>query len=203
MRVSWTLCLLPALSAVVGCTAQQTVPGGSERAPDAPSLAFPDAPPSPPSAPGPDYPRSVAIALPGEPDTRGLDDAQLDAMFEAAIAQARPGEEKRAVCVGMQGLSDAAVTDAPSRIVRRVGEVVRLPAFPASQGRADVHPFVIATEANAILYTVKAESRDARGVLTFWAVATYGNLGANGMQFRLARKQGRWTSKPTGQSVVS
>ncbi|MCE3544150.1 hypothetical protein LXJ56_28645, partial [Escherichia coli] len=126
----------------------------------------------------------------------GLDDAQLDAMFDAAVAQARPGEEKRAVCVGMQGLTDSAVTDAPPRIVQRVGETVRLPAVPASQCQADVHPFVIATKANAILYTVRVESRDARGVLTFWAVATYGNLGANGAKLRLVREGGRWVPKP-------
>lgn len=60
--------------------------------------------------------------------------------------------------MGMQGLTDSAVTDAPPRIVQRVGETVRLPAVPASQCRADVHPFVIATKANAILYTVKVES---------------------------------------------
>ncbi|NJC35463.1 hypothetical protein GGR88_002992 [Sphingomonas jejuensis] len=141
--------------------------------------------------------------MPGEPDTRGLDDAQLNAMFDAAVAQARPGEEKRAVCVGMQGLADSAVMDAPPRIVRYVGEAVQLPAVPASQCRADVHPFVIATKANAILYTVKVESRDARGVLTFWAVATYGNLGANGAEFRLIRANGRWIPKATGVSVVS
>ncbi|WP_156884419.1 hypothetical protein V3I01_18900 (plasmid) [Sphingomonas sp. gentR] len=124
-------------------------------------------------------------------------------MFDAAVAQARPMEDKRAVCVGMQGLADSAVMDAPPSIVRYVGEAVRLPAVPASQCRADVHPFVIATKANAILYTVKVESRDARGVLTFWAVATYGNLGANGAKFRLIRANGRWTPEATGVSVVS
>nr|GLK21658.1 hypothetical protein GCM10017606_24850 [Microbacterium terregens] len=209
LRMSWTLCLLPALSLAVGCSAPQADPANSNRAPDAQGLSSPDARPSPPlphsppPAPGPNYSSSVAIALPGLPDTRGLDDAQLDAMFDAAVAQAQPGEEKRAVCVGMQGLADSAVTDAPPRIVQRLSEGVRLPAVPASQCQADVHPFVMATKANAILYTVKVESRDARGVLTFVAMATFGNLGAKGMQFRLVREQGRWTPRHTGKTIYS
>lgn len=161
-------------------------------------------PPPPPPVPGPNYHgNGSAIAVPGAPDISGLDDAQIDAMFDAAVAQAQPGEEKRAVCVGMQGLADSAVTDAPPRIVQRLREAVRLPAVPASQCQADVHPFVIATKANAILYTVKVESRDARGVLTFVAMATFGNLGAKGMQFRLVREQGRWTPRHTGKTIYS
>lgn len=209
LRVSWTISLLPVLSLAVGCTPQPDR-ASSEPVPDARVPTSSDAspsssppPPSPPPPPGPNYMSGVAIGLPGEPDTRDLEDAQLNAMFDAAVAQARPSEEKRAVCVGMQGLADTAVIDAPPRIVQHVGEAVRLPAVPASQCRADVHPFVIATEANAILYTVKVETRDARGVLTFWAVATYGNLGANGAKFRLVRANGRWTPKATGVSVIS
>lgn len=203
-RISSTMCLLPVLLLAVGCSAPQPE-RASRDDPASRILPSSDAPPlpSPPPPPGPNYSSSVAIGLPGEPDTGGLDDAQLNAMFDAAVAQARPGEEKRAVCVGMQGLADSAVMDAPPRIVRYVGEAVQLPAVPASQCRADVHPFVIASKANAILYTVKVESRDARGVVTFWAVATYGNLGANGAKFRLIRANGRWTPKATGVSVVS
>ncbi len=143
------------------------------------------------------------VAFPGTPDTSGLDDAQIDAMFDAAVALARPGESKRAICVGMQGLADGAVKDAPEATIRRLAELLRLPAFPAAQCRADVYPFVTATKAEAILYTVKVESRDRRGVLTFWATAVFGNLGAYGMQFRLVRKGGRWVPEPTGMSVVS
>ena len=206
-RISSTLCLLPVLLLAVGCSAPQPE-RASRDDPASRILPSSDAPPlrsrpSPPPPPGPNYSSSVAIGLPGEPDTHGLADAQLNAMFDAAVAQARPMEDKRAVCVGMQGLADSAVMDAPPRIVRYVGEAVRLPAVPASQCRADVHPFVIATKANAILYTVKVESRDARDVLTFWAVATYGNLGANGAKFRLIRANGRWIPKATGVSVVS
>lgn len=115
------------------------------------------------------------MADPGEPDTSGLDVAQVDAMFDAAVAQARPQADKRAICVGMQGLADKVVKDAPARVTRRLGEALGLPAVPASQCRADVFPFVAATGANAMLYTVKVEARDAQGFLTFWAVATYGN----------------------------
>lgn len=124
-------------------------------------------------------------------------------MFDAAVAQARPTEDKRAVCVGMQGLADKAVKDAPARVVERLGRMLRLPAVPASQCGFDVFPFVVATKANAILYTVKVQARDARGILTFWATATYGNLGANGAEFRLARDNGHWKPESTGLSVVS
>ncbi|KHA63825.1 hypothetical protein [Sphingomonas sp. Ant20] len=127
----------------------------------------------------------------------------MDAMFDAAVERARPGESKRAICVGMQGLADGAVKDAPERTIRRLAERLRLPAVPASQCRADIYPYVTATKAAAILYTVKVESRDRRGVLTFWATAVFGNLGAYGMQFRLVREGGRWTPEPTGMSVVS
>jgi hypothetical protein len=160
-------------------------------------------PPTPPPAPGPNFGNGSAIAVPGIPDTNGLDDAQIDAMFDAAVARARPGESKRAICVGMQGLADGAVKDAPEATIRRLAELLRLPTFPASQCRADVYPFVTATKAEAILYTVKVESRDRRGVLTFWATAVFGNLGAYGMQFRLVREGGRWVPEPTGMSVVS
>ena len=62
---------------------------------------------------------------------------------------------------------------------------------------------VTATKAEAILYTVRVESRDRKGVLTFWATAVFGNLGAHGMQFRLIRQAGRWVPEPTGLSVLS
>lgn len=202
MRAFWTLCLLPTLPLAAGCSASRPDPSGSDHAPAAP-LSSTEPQPLPPPAPGPNYERSSAIAVSGVSDTSGLQDAQMDAMFDAAVAQARPGKEKRAICAGMQGLADGAVKDAPERTIRRLAELLRLPAFPASQCRAGVYPFVTATKAEAILYTVKIESRDARGVLTFWAVATYGNLGANGMQFRLVCEYGGWTPKPTGKSIVS
>lgn len=158
---------------------------------------------SPPPVPGPNFGNGSTFALPRSSDTSGLDDAQIDTMFAAAVAQARPGKEKRAVCVGMQSLADQAIADAPARVVRRLGEELRLPAVPASRCRDGVYPIVIATEANAILYTVKVESRDRHGVLTFWATAVFGNMGAKGTQFRLVRKAGRWVTEPTGLSVLS
>lgn len=158
---------------------------------------------SPPSVTGPYFGNGSTFAFPRASDTSGLDDTQIDAMFIAAVAQAQPGEEKRAICVGLQGLTDRAVADAPARVVRRLGEELRLPAVPASQCRNGAYPVVIATEANAILYTVKVESRDRHGVLTFWATAVFGNMGAQGTQFRLVRKAGHWMAEPTGLSVLS
>jgi hypothetical protein len=123
-----------------------------------------DAPESPHPLPAPDPTpdRSVVVAFPGTPDTSGLDDAQIDAMFDAAVALARPGESKRAICVGMQGLADGAVKDAPEATIRRLAELLRLPAFPAAQCRADVYPFVTATKAEAILYTASPQGLCAR-----------------------------------------
>lgn len=160
-------------------------------------------PRAPPPVPGPNFGNGSTIALSRASDTSGLDGTQIDAMFAAAVAQTQPSEEKRAICVGMQGLADRAVADAPARVVRRLGEELQLPAVPASQCRDGLYPIVIATEANAILYTVKVESRDRSGVLTFWATAVFGNMGAQGMQFRLVRKAGRWVAEPTGLSVFS
>ncbi len=132
----------------------------------------------------------------------GLEDAQINAMFDAAVAQASP-TDKHAICAGMQGLGDKAVKDAPARVMERLGKLLRLPAVPASQCKFDLGPFVVATQANAILYTVKVETRNESGDLIFWATATYGNLGANGAKFRLVRENGRWIAKATGASVIS
>ncbi len=98
---------------------------------------------SPPLAPGSSFERGQAIALAGIADTSGLDDAQIDAMFDAALAQARPGEDKRAVCVAMQDLGDRAVKDAPERVIARLAGILHLPAVPASHCRFDEFPFVI------------------------------------------------------------
>jgi len=157
----------------------------------------------PPPAPGPNFRSGRTIASPGVADTADLSAEQMTAMFYTAIAQARPDEDKAAICVGMQGLSDGQVRDAPSGVVERLAGALRLPAVPASQCGFDVTPFVIATHAKAILYTVRVEARDRRDALTFWAVATYGNLGANGTQFRLVRDGDRWRAERTGLSVTS
>jgi hypothetical protein len=63
-------------------------------------------------------------------------------------------------------------------------------------------PSVIGSEAKAILHEVRVESRDSRGVVTFWAITTYGNPGGRAMEFRLVRRGGRWVSQPTGNSAV-
>lgn len=157
----------------------------------------------PPPAPGPNFKNGSAIAIPGTADTQGLSEAQIDAMFDAAVARKQPGESNRAICVGMQGLADGAVMDAPEKTIRRLSELLRLPAFPASRCGADIYPFVAAMEAKAIVYTVKVESRDSREVFTFWATAGSGNLAAGGMQFRLVRQCGRWMPEPTGVSLNS
>ncbi|UXC93915.1 hypothetical protein EGM87_24385 (plasmid) [Sphingobium sp. RSMS] len=191
--------VLAAALGLAGCGPEAN-PASVRQLPGQPSISER---PSPPPAPGSNFSYGNTIALPGSPDTSGLEDAQIDAMFDAAVAQAQPMEEKRAICVGMQGLNDKAVKDAPARVVERLGQMLRLPAVPASQCRFDAFPFVVATRANAILYTVKVESRDALGIQTFWATATYGNLGSNGAKFRLVQDNGRWKPEATGVSVVS
>lgn len=179
----------------------------SEPAPQGPlqEVHSPELPaPPPPPAPGPNFHGyRRAIAVPGTADVGELDEAQIDAMFDEAVARARPGETKRAICVGLQGIADRAVKDAPERSIRRLAVLLRLPAFPASQCSADITPRVTANNAEAILYTVKVESRDRKGILTFWATAVFGNVGAYGMEFRLVREGERWKSEPTGRSLVS
>ena len=201
MHVPLNFLMLATLSLAAGCSPPKS--GNHTPEQDSGVALSPPSTRSPPPAPGPNYERSSTIAMAGVPDTKGLEMAQMDAMFEAAMAQARPGAEKRAVCVGMQGLSDRAVTDAPKNMIRRLAEALRSPVLPASQCSADVYPFVTTTKAEAILYTVKIESRDREGILTFWATAAFGNLGAHGAQFRLIRENGRWIPKPTGLSIVS
>lgn len=198
-RIVLASIVLAASFAVAGCGVESEPPYATK----APEPAGMLAPPSPPLAPGPNYADGHAIASPGEPDIGDLEDAQIDAMFDAAVSQARPGEEKRAICVGIQGLADRAVKDAPTRVIRRLGETLQLPAVPTSECKFDAFPYVAATKANAILYTVKVEARDRHGILTFWATATYGNLGANGAKLRLVRANGRWTAVATGASIVS
>ena len=183
---------------LVGCGLASAPPsGGSSYQADSTN------PPSPPPAPGPAFAKGDMIASPGCPDTVGLEESQINAMLDTAVAQAPPMEDKRAVCVGMQGLADKSVKDTPARVVARLGNMLRLPAVPASQCKFDVFPFVAASGANAMLYTVRVSARDAGGILTFWAIATYGNLGANGAEFRLVRLNGRWNAESTGMAFVS
>lgn len=185
-------------AALAGCGLASAPPSGRS-----PYQSGSTKPPSPPPVPGPTFAKGDMIASPGSLDIVGLEEAQIDAMFDTAVAQAPPMEDKRAICVGMQGTADRNVKDAPARVVRRLGRTLRLPAVPASQCKFDIFPFVAATGANAMLYTVRVSARDARGILTFWALASYGNLGANGAEFRLVRLNGRWNAESTGTMVVS
>lgn len=124
-------------------------------------------------------------------------------MFDAAVAQAGPGKDTNAICVGMQGRNDRWTRDPPQMAVTYLSKKLGLPAVAASKCGSDLTPFLIQTRQKATLYTVKVEARDPPGILTFWATAVYGNLGANGMQYRLQRRGDRWVPQVTGLSVVS
>jgi hypothetical protein len=195
MRHAAILILLPVLCGTTLCACQSPPLPAPE-----PSQTTPPIVPS--AATEPSFGDSRAGAAPRAANTNGLSDAQIDTMFDAAVDQAATGN-KAAICVAMQGLEDRAALDAPAPTIVRLSAVLRLPAVPASQCGFDEAPFVIATGAKAMLYTVRIEARDPRGVLTFWAVATYGNLGANGTQYRLIRKGDRWVPVRTGLTVVS
>lgn len=134
---------------------------------------------------------------------RAISTEQLAVMFEMAVAQQRPFNEQKAMCIGLQSIADRQMRDAPASMVRRVAASLRMPAYPASSCGLDIVPFVKATGAKAMLYTVKIDNLTANGSVTFMATATCGNLGANGRQFRLVRSQGRWVARPTGLQVLS
>jgi hypothetical protein len=189
------LILLPVLSGATLCACQSPPLPAPE-----PSQSTP--PTGSPAPKGPTFGDSRAVAAPRAANTNGLTVAQLDTMFDAAVDQAPTGS-KAAICGAMQGLEDRTALDAPAPTIARLSAMLRLPAVPASQCGFDEAPFVMATGAKAMLYTVRIEARDPRGVLTFWAVATYGNLGANGTQYRLIRKGDRWVPVRTGMMVVS
>lgn len=156
-----------------------------------------------PPSPSPNF-SSVRPLAPAEPaDVTGLTADQIEAMFDAAAAQAGPGKDTNAICVGMQGRDDRWTRDPPPMAVTYLSKKLGLPAVAASKCGSDLAPFLIQTRQKAILYTVKVEARDPPGTLTFWATAVYGNLGANGMQYRLQRRGDRWVPQFTGLSVVS
>ena len=160
-------------------------------------------PPAPPAVPGPNFDSEPGPSAPIVADISGLTSAQIDTMFDAAVKQARPSQIKAAVCVGMQGLGDRVTVNAPAPTIARLSAKLRLPAFPASQCSFGVEPIVIKNGAKAILYTVRVEARDADGILTFWGGAAYGNLGANGTQYRLRPRGEDWEPVPTGTIYVS
>jgi hypothetical protein len=126
---------------------------------------------------------------------------QLEAMFRAAMAQAKPFPPQKAVCFGIDG-EDREVTDPPEALRQALARELGLPGFPASQCSFDIYPYVTASRDQAMLYTVRVMETNSAG-LRFMAIATYGNLGANGEEFRLVRRAGRWVPEPTGLRVVS
>ncbi len=126
---------------------------------------------------------------------------QLEAMFRAAIAQAKPSPPQKAICFGIDE-RDRTLSDPPEALRQVLAQGLGLPGFPASQCGFDIYPYVAASRDQAMLYTIRVMEKDDAGI-RFMAVATYGNLGANGEEFRLVRRAGRWVSEPTGLRVVS
>lgn len=156
---------------------------------------------SPRTAEGPVFGAGGVAARPADVD--GVTTQQLAAMFDAAVTQAAPFAGKAAVCAGMQGIADREVADAPAAVVARLSARLGLPAVPASQCDIDDEPAVRATGAKAMLYTVRVEKRGRNGTLTFWALATFGNVGAHGTRYRLEHEHGRWSAEATGVEILS
>ena len=156
----------------------------------------------PPVAPGPTYPSGGRLAEPKAGDFGGLSEKQIALMFDKAVEQMPVLPEQKAICVGLQGLSDRVMHNGPASIIARLSRELGLPSLPASQCSADVYPFVAQSRTQAIVYTVKVE-RGGRTPL-FIAMAMIGNLGAKGTQYQLIRgTSGRWQAKPTGLTILS
>lgn len=134
---------------------------------------------------------------------RPISNEQLAVMFDLAVGQVRPLPEHKAICVGLQGIGERQMRDAPVSIIRQLAIAVRLPAYPNSRCGFDVFPFVTEGNAKAMLYTVKIEKMDRNGIITFWATAIFGNLGAEGTQYQLVRSRGKWLARSTGGQVIS
>ncbi len=126
---------------------------------------------------------------------------QIEAMFRAAVAQAKPFSPQKAVCFGIDA-QERTLRDPPEALRRLLSRELGLPGYPASQCSFDIYPFVTATREQAMLYTIRVIDAKGAGIL-FMAMATYGNLGAQGQEFRLVRRNGRWTPVPTGLRVMS
>lgn len=206
-RNVWRALMGAAVIVLPGCRGTSDLSGSAVSYPASTSAeavsAIPEMAPASPPAPSPNF-SSVRPLAPAEPaDVTGFTTDQIEAMFDAAAAQAGPGEDTNAICVGMQGRDDRWTRDPPQMAVTYLSKKLGLPAVAASKCGSDLTPFLIQSRQKAILYTVKVEARDPPGTLTFWATAVYGNLGANGMQYRLLRKGDRWVSQSTGLSVVS
>lgn len=158
----------------------------------------PPAPPSPPPPPGSSGPQPTSgnLAAREVADTSGFDQAQIDAMFDAAVEQKRPFPEHTAICVGLRGRQNRQMHDAPAPVIQRLANQLGLPAFPASQcamdGFKDGLPAVAATGEKVMYYSVVIEPATAKNEIIFWAHATFGNLGSEGAKFSLRRRSGQW-----------
>lgn len=158
---------------------------------------------SPPIVDGPTFPKTSRLAQPGSGNRQFLSDAQLAAMFGQAFAQQSPLPEQKAVCIGLQGMGDATMRNAPGFIAAQFAAPLGLPVIAASACDMGIHPKIVATGIQAMLYTVRVERID-RGVVTFTAMATFGNVGAKGTQYRLrAMHRGAFAVEPTGLTILS
>lgn len=128
----------------------------------------------------------------GEADVAGLTSEQIDVMFAAAFEQAEPFPEHEAVCLAMATDSAGLRRDPPEIAIRSFRQLTTLPVLPASRCAFDIRPVVIENQDPAMLYTIVIEPRQPGEPMTFWARATYGNLGANGAKFYLRRGLRGW-----------
>jgi hypothetical protein len=160
----------------------------------------------PPPAPGTTRSKATYPGDPiaqGEADVTGLTPEQIDVMFTAAFEQAKPFAEHTAVCLAMATGDSRWRRDPPAAALRSFATLTSLPVLPASRCAFDVFPYVIEGGERAMLYTVMVEPSERARSITFWAQATYGNLGANGAKFVLRRGVSGWYVDFTGESVIS
>jgi len=177
--------ILSCMALLAGCARGKEMPGRESAASSAPAMA-----------PGP---FGDQAATPGAGSRLPMD--QLDAMFRAAIAQTKPFPPQKAVCFGIDE-QDRTLSDPPEALRQLLARELGLPGFPASQCSFDIYPYVTASRDQAMLYTVRVLERSDAGI-RFMAIATYGNLGASGEEFRLVRREGRWVPESTGLRVMS
>lgn len=160
----------------------------------------------PPPAPGTIRSNATKLGDPiaqGEADVTGLTPEQIDVMFKAAFEQAKPFPEHTAVCLALATRGGGWRRDPSPAALRSFTKFISLPVLPASRCAFDIFPYVIENGERAMLYTVMVEPIDSNAPITFWAHATYGNLGANGAKFVLRRGIGGWYADFTGESAIS
>ena len=160
----------------------------------------------PPPAPGTMHSNATKPGDPvaqGEADVTGLTPEQIDLMFKAAFRQAKPFPEHAAICLALATRGDGWRRDPPLAALRSFAKFTSLPVQPASRCAFDIFPYVIENGECAMLYTVMVEPIEGSAPVTFWAHATYGNLGANGAKFVLRRGLRGWYADFTGESAIS